>query len=359
MELIFITGILGTVAVLALVILLPWEPPRRVAVILSNYRPRHGPVFPPGHGQSALSRWEYGIVGVDVCARCAAPIRDGACARCHWQPPPSRAPWPALTDQDRAALDEGLEQSRAIAAEPRPGAVILPAPTQDISGPGRAAEPGAGAWLGAYAELAPKSSPEPAESPPGAIPPRCPVCACRLFLNDRPHCNACGWQAPKYNLPWHLDDRARAALEASIEATRAIPAEQYYLLTEHRANCAIEGCPRDPGCPDCVNGFHDHPPEPELPPGGDWAPGTGPPRDDDEDDPGAVWAPDGIAYGAMHWAPTRRATGADADITRELADQDTDAATFIAQLGNVARAYVAWTASAPGTAAPDDGKAQQ
>jgi hypothetical protein len=309
MELIFITGILGTVAVLALVILLPWEPPRRVAVILSNYRPRHGPVPPPGHGQSALSRWEYGIVGVDVCARCAAPIRDGACARCHWQPPPSRAPWPALTDQDRAALDEGLEQSRAIAAEPRPGAVILPAPTQDISGPGRPSRLPAGAWLSAYDQLAPKSPPEPDQSPPGGLyaPPRCPVCDCRLFLTNGPHCNACGWQ--------------------SAEHTNTVLAPL--------------------------------PPEPELPPGGDWAPGTGPPRDDDEDDPGAVWAPDGIAYGAMHWAPTRRATGADADITRELADQDADAATFIAQLGNVARAYVAWTASAPGTAAPDDGKAQQ
>jgi hypothetical protein len=409
METILITGVLGVSAVLALVIILPWRPPARLGVLwlFGDYQPRHEQPAAASDGRSMMARWDYGP-GIEVCARCAAPTREGSCTRCGWRwADRTRAPW-HLTSADHEALDAGLERSRAIAAEPRPGAVILPAPTEDISGSGRPSEPSAGAWLGAYAELAPEASPEPAQprlggterrgfevtdhapepeqgwdaleladpepaqSPPGGIPPhglagmpdfpqvialappRCPVCACRLFVTDEPHCSACGWQSPKYNIPWHLDAGTVAALEAAIEESRAIPSEQYYLLTG----------PAPPPLADIEPKERHHvsrisPPEPELPPGGDWAPGTGPPSDDDEDDPGAVWAPDGHAYGAMHWTPTRRATGADADVARQLADQDADAATFIARLGDAARAYLAGTTRAPGTAGPDDGKAQQ
>ncbi len=200
MEIIAITGILGVLAVIVLAVVRPWETGRLAAIYpFWAYRPAHGGGLTGPDvadvGQSAMSRWEYGIVGVDVCPRCGGPLASAPCSSCGWEQPPDRAPWPSLTGADRAALAAGLDRARAIAAEPRPAAVLLPAPTSDISGSGApvaapeppAAEPapasavaptdGAseppGAWRGAYEALAP---PEPELPPsgdwaPGTGPP--------------------------------------------------------------------------------------------------------------------------------------------------------------------------------------------
>lgn len=285
MAIILITGWLGLVAVCVLYYRQPWRARARVSVLwlFAAYRPRHGAPAPDA-GQSAMARWEYGVIGVDVCAHCAAPMREGGCPRCGWTAPPDHAPWPRLTDARRAELAAGLETARAIAAEPRPGAVVLPAPTDDISGAGgravRPAEPTAGAWLAGYAALAPSADPEPPGAALAAAEPEPPPGGESGTLRLGPPPGIVAWL--------ERDD----------------PAED--------------------------DGPEPPPPEPLLPPSGDWAPGTGPPEDD-EPEP----EPEG-----RRWAPSRRATPADAEHARDLARQDADAAEFIDAMDRERRRYL-------------------
>lgn len=284
MVIVLITAWLAVLAVCALYYRQPWRARGRVGVLwlFATYRPGHA--APAAEPAQAIADWAGSIVGVDVCAQCAAPMQGGACPRCGWERPPDRAPWPRLTDDDRAALAAGLDAAREIAAEPRPGAVLMPAPTQDVSGSGRPAEPTAGAWLPAYADLAPPVPPAPPQPPPGAgkvHPPEPPAAEPRLM--------------------WHGD----------------------------------------------VKAAEPPPPEPELPPSGDWAPGTGPPQDDEPEPERPLepepqhWAPHGYARGAMRWAPpTRKATPAESALARELASQDADAAEFIDAMHWAARRYL-------------------
>lgn len=176
MGIIIVIAWLAVVAVCGLAYRQPWRARSRVGVLwlFGTYRPYHA--APAASADQELADWAGSIVGVDVCARCAAPMAAGKCPRCHWERPADRAPWPRLTDADRAAMAAGLDIARAIAAEPRPGAVLMPAPTDHISGAGRDAEPAAGAWRPAYAGLAPPEPPEPPappQPPPGGgkVPP--------------------------------------------------------------------------------------------------------------------------------------------------------------------------------------------
>jgi len=85
------------------------------------------------------------------------------------------------------------------------------------------------------------------------------------------------------------------------------------------------------------------PPEPELPPAGDWAPGTGPPDEDDEPEWYPVTAPRLPGPGEP-WQPSRLATPTDralaAEVAAALADQNTDAALYIDRLACDRRAYI-------------------
>lgn len=97
----------------------------------------------PEDSRSLLQIWEDGppvqVVGVHVCPMCAqSPILQNGgphCPRCGWMRPAGGPPWSPAP----LGLNAKLEVTRASWAEDRPGAVLLPAPTQDISGDGSAA----------------------------------------------------------------------------------------------------------------------------------------------------------------------------------------------------------------------------
>jgi hypothetical protein len=324
MEIIAITGILGVLAVIVLAVVRPWETGRLAAIYLFwAYRPAHGGGLTGPEvadvGQSAMSRWEYGIMGVDICPRCGGPLASAPCSSCGWERPPDRAPWPRLTDEDRAALAAGFARARAIADEPRPGAVVLPARTADISGSGAPVTPPEPPAWAAY----PLPWPEPPEPAPADL--------------------GGPWGAIDPLPPWATDG-----------GVWRIPAGAY-ASPEDAARAAV---PEPP------------PPEPELPPSGDWAPGTGPPEDDEPEslrcltchspqpsmhpataEGGEVChlCPDPFhgrpeAGTAAIFAPSRLATPFDcalaAEVADALSDQNADAAVYIDRLARGRREYV-------------------
>lgn len=321
-EIIAITGILGALAVIVLAVVRPWKAGRLAAIYLFwAYQPAHGrPAGPEVTDLSPMKSWEYGIVGVDSCPLCGGPVNSrGACQgqRCGWERPPDRAPWPRLTDEDgaviqpsgdvtgatdtaaiNAALAAGLDRARAIAAEPRPGAVMLPAPTDDISGPGGG----------------PVTPPEPP-----------------------------GWAA--YPLPWPEPPEPGPAdlggPRGPIEPGPPLDLGGVYPLRLPPPDTDLEheGWLYVPGPP----------PEPELPPSGDWAPGTAPPGADEVSrNPECHDCVHGLhdhpAGPDLAWRPSRLATPADralaAEVAAALADQNTDAALFIDRLACDRRAYI-------------------
>jgi hypothetical protein len=101
-------------------------------------------------------------------------------------------------------------------------------------------------------------------------------------------------------------------------------------------------------CPRCGRARCGHtrtvepPPEPELPPSGDWAPGTGPPEDDEPE-----WYPVTVPRlpgPGEPWQPSRLATPFDralaAEVADALGDQNADAAVYIDRLARGRREYV-------------------
>jgi len=290
MGIIFVTLWLAAMATAALY----YRRPRRARArsvlatvyLFTTYRPRHTEPADPG-GQRAMARWDAAIVGVDVCARCAAPMREGACPRCEWTrpEPPQTAPFEPVPDPDGLvfpgpeATARGWLSGAMVPDWAPPGGAERPAeppaagdgPTQAVERTDGATEP-PGAWRAAYDELAPPPvGPFPLRVERRAFaPPPCPECGCR----------------GRHGLP-------------------------------HPAS----GPPSCPGAELDPERLEPPPPEPELPPGGDWAPGTGPPEDGDTDGPGGgPWA--------------------DAEHARELAAQDADAAEFIDAMDRERRRYL-------------------
>jgi hypothetical protein len=298
MEIIAITGILGVLAVIALAVIRPWEPGRLAAIhLLWEYRPQHGGGLtgPEVTAISPMQRWEYGIVGVDVCPRCGGPLASAPCSTCGWERPAGHAPW----ETDSGSLifgtsgllgwnsgSGGPPDGRSGPPEPPPPPAPAPAPTDG------SAEP-PGAWRAAYDQLA------PAEPPPPL--PR--------WATDGGE-----WPVGSMMLP---------RLGAGIRC-------------QH-------GGPWEPP-----------PPEPELPPSGDWAPGTGPPEGDPEPgrcadcrmlvDPWMVHDCPGPPDTWGTWQPSRLATPHDRALAAEtaaaLADLNTDAALFIDRMTSDRRAYL-------------------
>ena len=190
---------------------------------------------------------------------------------------------------------------------------------------------------------APAAEPAPDPAPIGDWPGEitgvhiCAECAAPLRDADSA-CPRCGWTMPPGRAPW---DRPAAMILLPIESSDisgpggplrppeppAAGGGPGQAVTRTDGARTLPGAwrvayetlaPAEPGDPSPLAlGYRDRPPskygapygpvppppEPELPPGGDWAPGTGPPRDDD-------WQP---GPGAMHWQPSRLATPAERD----------------------------------------------
>jgi hypothetical protein len=260
MEIIAITGILGSLAVIALVILRPWDGLDRMAAVYLFFTYRPYRPFPrhAADPRTAQQVWDDGPV---------PPIGSmSADAEREYRTMAALPERPRLADELR---DRGLELDARGAAqrgawaepEPRPELLLPPAPPR---GPERPSEPpwpdaqppgpaertdGAsvppGAWLGQFGALADSEPPAGWVGDPGDPEPARP---------EPPYPLPCpppeGEWLPRPLPPWATDGGAWR-----------IPAEAF-----------------TPG-----------PPEPELPPSGDWAPGTGPPEDD-----GPIYRPDGF-----------------------------------------------------------------
>jgi len=268
MAAVIVVSVLAVAAVIWLAWRQPWRAPgiRAAGLMLFyGYQSRHGaPAAEPAPEPAPIGDWPGEIVGVHICAECAAPLRDAgsACPRCGWTMPPGRAPW----DRPAAMLLLPIESSDISGSG---GPIRPPEPPAAGGGPGQAvtrtdgARTAPGAWRVVYETLAPA---DPADPPPLAL--------------------------------GYMDGNRWAAHEppplgTDLGSFPAEPGQNGQVMVWRSGRWVWEWPP----------GGEPPPPEPELPPGGDWAPGTGPPRDDD-------WQP---GPGAMHWQPSRLATPAERD----------------------------------------------
>lgn len=61
-----------------------------------------------------------------------------------------------------------------------------------------------------------------------ADPDHCPVCRCRLFTADGPHCGACGWQSPEHRAALEADpDEALERVAETAEITAVHTSAEY------------------------------------------------------------------------------------------------------------------------------------
>jgi hypothetical protein len=300
-EIVAITGMLATSAVLVLVLRQPWRAPGARLMVLwlfRGYPARHVHDGPPD-ARSPAQRWEDGPGPPPIGSMSAADERH---YRAMTGLPPALAARPDGYPSG-AELDARLEAQRAAWAEPRPAVLLLPGdgpergpqwppePPGDEPGPpppvertdGGSVPPGG--WRAQYDQLAPRPPWQPAPLPPWAA-------------------DGGNWRIPPEVLPEH----GLAELPDYPQVIRLGPEPEPPPL----------GPSFDPDGP----GYEPAPPEPAMEPS------------ELEPEAAVSWP------GAMHWQPSRLASPAEQEQARELGRQDADAAEFLDRLAASNRAWL-------------------